>query len=134
MPFGQGPWASDLGPRRALLKSEARRLRPSLRSAYCFVRWPALSWLADGALSVGAVTVSTGGVTCHSGVSVPCTAPPDLTSAVATNAERPLSRSRRVNVPSLPLTLNVVPLGARPTTSAASFAVSRRGAPSRATV
>ena len=53
---------------------------------------------------------------------------------MATNAERVPSMSTRVNAPSLPLVLNTVPLGARPTTSAVSPAVSRSGASSRAIV
>ena len=91
-------------------------------------------WTLSPTTTVGAITVSSGGVTCHSGFRVPWTAPPLLRSALATKAERVPSMSTRVNAPSRPLVLNTVPFGARPTTSAASPAVSRSGASSRTIV
>src|SRR3569832_1631597 len=85
----------------------------------------------------GADTVSTGGVTCHSGLNSGWAVPPAFTSFMATKAVRSFSISTRVKVPAgvvtLPVTLNAVPLLARPTTSAPSPAASRRGMSSRAT-
>ena len=79
------------------------------------------------ATTVGAMTVSSGGVTCHSGFNVPCAAPPAFTSAVDDEGRPVGVEVEAREAPSLPLALNAVPLGARPTTSALSPAVSRRG-------
>ena len=93
-------------------------------------------WTLSPTTTVGAMTVSTGGVTCHSGLNVPCTRPAGLD--VGSGNERrsaSASSSTRVNVPDLAGRLERRALGRAPDHQRASrAAASRSGASSRVTV
>src|SRR3954470_13981358 len=84
--------------------------------------------------TVGALAVSTGGVTCQVGWNDGLAVPPAFTSVVATNAGRPGSSSTRVNAPALPVTLNAAPDVALPMTSESLVGASRRGTSARRTL